>query len=298
MTNPDHLRYFAAFAASGSLHSAARQVGRSPAALSKALAQLESAVGRTLVSPKGRGLVLTPEGRAFLEQAEEVLRAFDALLVPSPHLHRRLRVGTFEVFSTHWAPELFGTEHELELRELSPGALERALVDGQIDAGLTYSPVPTRGVDVRELGAIPMKIFARKGAFRGISLDALPFVAPLPSLGKAPTRVQGLDGWPPSRPRRVVAWVTLLESALALVRAGRCAIYLPEPLAERHNAVVRAGYRLYPVTSAKLPARREKTRAFLLQRSGEPSHPAILTLEMRLKAALQKLPVKMSGIAE
>lgn len=288
MLQPEPLRYLAAFAEAGSLHAAARQVGRSPAALSKALAQLQSSLGRTLVVAKGRNLVLTAEGRDFLDRAKEVLRAFDALALPQGPASRRLRVGTFEVFSTHWAPELFDGDGELELRELGPGALERALVDGRIDVGLTYSPVPTRGVDARRIGEVPMKIFARKGCFRGVSVPDLPFVAPLPSLGRVPTRVRGLDGWPSTRPRRIVASVTLLESALALVRVGRCVAYLPVPLVARHNATVATAYRLEPLEVPTRTVRGERTHAFVLHRSGEPLSPAAVALELRLAGALER----------
>jgi len=286
--SPEHLRYYLAFAETGSLHAAARQVGRSPAALSKALAQLQSDVGRTLVATKGRGLVLTAEGRDFVDRSKDALRTFDALVLPRTPSPRRLRLGTFEVFSTHWVPELVEGDGELELRELGPGQLERALLAGEVDVGLTYSPVPTRGVDARSLGEIPMKIFARIGAFRGISTDELPFVVPLASMGKSPTRIRGLDGWPAGRPRRVVASVTLLESALALVRAGRCVAYLPEPLVQRHNTVVAPRFRLEAMGGAQKIRNADRTRVFLLHRTGEPLSPEGLALELRMIAGLTR----------
>lgn len=73
---PPGLHHFLAVAQCGSFRGAARQLGQSPAAVSKGVARLEAALGVALFARTTRSVGLTAEGRRFLPHAE---RALDAL---------------------------------------------------------------------------------------------------------------------------------------------------------------------------------------------------------------------------
>jgi Transcriptional regulator len=63
----------------GAMSAAAEELGRTPGAISKQIAQLEAALGARLFERAGRGLRPTPEGaayaRAFAEALEGLRRA-------------------------------------------------------------------------------------------------------------------------------------------------------------------------------------------------------------------------------
>lgn len=88
-------------------------------------------------------------------------------------------------------------------------------------------------------------MFIKKGAFKGVAQQDLPFVIPVMPLQGVPTRVRGLDGWPEDAfQRKVLHRVTLMESALELCRQGRAAGYFPVFVVNEHNKRMCAEYKL------------------------------------------------------
>ena len=71
--NPADLGFFSTLASSGSLGSAARELGITTAAVSKRLAQIEERLGLSLVNRTTRRMSLTPEGEMYLEHARKIL---------------------------------------------------------------------------------------------------------------------------------------------------------------------------------------------------------------------------------
>nr|WP_246600669.1 LysR family transcriptional regulator [Candidimonas humi] len=71
--------FFSILAASGSLSAAARELGLTPAAVSKRLAQMEKRAGVPLVNRTTRRMMLTPEGEVYIEHARRILDEIDAL---------------------------------------------------------------------------------------------------------------------------------------------------------------------------------------------------------------------------
>lgn len=71
--NPADLGFFSVLASSGSLGSAARELGITTAAVSKRLAQIEERLGISLVNRTTRRMSLTPEGEVYLEHARKIL---------------------------------------------------------------------------------------------------------------------------------------------------------------------------------------------------------------------------------
>lgn len=77
--SPADLGFFSVLAASGSLSSAARELGLTPAAVSKRLTQMEQRAGVTLINRTTRRMLLTPEGEVYLEHARRILDQIDEL---------------------------------------------------------------------------------------------------------------------------------------------------------------------------------------------------------------------------
>jgi len=283
----NRIRQFCVVAETENLRKAAEILNLSHSALSKSLKVLQDELRQTLLAPSGRNIVITDEGKAFYKKAVEFLKHEHDLLTKDESRSETVRIGTFEVFSTHllgtfWQKYFKSTA--LHLHELLPGRMEQALVQGEIDYGITYEPIPTKGVEYVRMGQVEMGIFAKKGAFSRHSLEALPFVAPITPMTGSPTGTKGLDGWPDDLfPRKVLYRVDLLESGLALARQGSAAIFIPHFVARAANLGVKDEFRLKVIARPK--SMKSVHRAvYLTKRSGQLETPAMRTLAKLIRS--------------
>ena len=226
------LKHFRTVVETQNLRRAADLLGISHSGLSKSLKALEAELGLTLIMPSGRGLVVTDDGMRIYQRCESVLQAVDGLVGGSPIQALRIRIGSFEVFTSFFIADLTRQhfrDADVEVHDLMPGRLEEALINDRIDVGITYNPVPRAGVDYTKVTSVRMGAFARRDAFADTPFADIPFVVPVRPIESAPSGVRGSDAWPGERfPRRVGYRVDLLNTGLALVRQGLCAIFMPE----------------------------------------------------------------------
>jgi DNA-binding transcriptional LysR family regulator len=248
--NLRRLEYFSVLAQMGNVRKASEILHVSPPALSKAMKVLEDELETRLWIRDGRRIILTDAGKSLFKRSQQLmdeLKNIKESLAGSSQL-KPVRIGTFEVFSTYFLTfmnDIKWESHSLELHELLPGEVEKYCVQGDIDMGITYMPVPDPQLDFLKVTTIEMGVFTKKGAFKGVPQPELPFVIPIMPLQGVPTRVRGLDGWPEDAYRRQVTHrVTLMESALELCRQGRAAGYFPAFIAHEHNKRVRDEYQL------------------------------------------------------
>jgi DNA-binding transcriptional LysR family regulator len=82
----------------GSLSSAARDLGTSPASVSRQVTALENSLGARLLNRTSRKLTLTEAGSTYLRHAEEILQRFDEARRSVSQLERTPR-GTLRVHS-------------------------------------------------------------------------------------------------------------------------------------------------------------------------------------------------------
>lgn len=249
--NLKRLEYFLTIAQTGNLHRASELLNVSPAALSKAMKLLEEELESSLWIKDGRRIILSDAGKQLLRRSPRIIEEVNAIkehLQSQKNKLKIVRIGTFEVFSTYFLEflnKLNWNEHSLELHELLPGEVERFVYESLIDFGITYLPVPHPELDFLKVTEIEMGVFTRKGSFREVPQQDLPFVIPVMPLQGVPTKVKGLDGWPEDAyQRKVLHKVTLLESALELCRQGRVAGYFPAFIVEEHNKRVTTELRL------------------------------------------------------
>jgi DNA-binding transcriptional LysR family regulator len=173
------MEVFAAVAESGGFGSAARRLGMSPPAVTRAVAALESRLGARLLDRTTRSLALTEAGRGFLETTQRLLGDLDeaeravagASITPSGHL--RLT-----------APVTFGRMHLMPilaafLRE-QPGVtatlvtLDRVanLIEEGFDVALRIAQLPDSTTVARRIGEVRRLLvaspayLAREGALR------------------------------------------------------------------------------------------------------------------------------------
>lgn len=289
------LRYFLVVAETGSIRKAAEILNISPAALSKSIKLLEKETGLKLLTPVGRGIAVTKQGANLAKSARPVLETLNTLATrivnEKDSEKHQLRIGSFEVFTTHFLKPLlrvFDPETHLLLRELIPGEMETALLHGEVDLGITYLPIPTAGIDHIRVATVKMGIYAKRGCFEHSLFSEIPFAIPVQPLKGTPNKVQGLDGWPDGKISRNVRYqVTLMESALELCRNGIAAAYLPSFVAHLHNESVQDHLRL-----RRLPAPKglgTSTQAvYIARRNEDPEDQRIRRLARVLRETCLK----------
>lgn len=142
------LEYFVAVASLGSVSAGAEEVRVSQSAMSSALAELERALGVTLLQRHRRGVTLAPGGAELLSRARALLEQVDdfhsAAQETSTGLHGPLRVGCY----TTLAPQMIGAtvrpfleRHpaiDLSFFEGSDLELVAALEEGRCEVAITY----------------------------------------------------------------------------------------------------------------------------------------------------------------
>lgn len=140
-----HLRAFEAVARLRSFTNAADELSITQPALSRTVAQLEDALGVTLVDRSSRHVATTPAGQAFLQHVERVLaelqRGFDEV-----RRQASIRLGFSWLLPDPWAQQTVarfeqttGTTVHLvrtddALAALQQGKVELAVVRGEIDS--------------------------------------------------------------------------------------------------------------------------------------------------------------------
>ncbi len=282
----DRVRYFQVFSQTGSLVRASEILHISQPALSKALKLLEKEVGLPLLESDGRGLKLTPEGEEFRVLSAPLLEQWMKLpkLVTEKEAIAPTRIGSFEVFTTHFLKRLmtFVKLDSLEIHELTPGKLEEAIAAGKVDVGITYHPIPKKGVDFLEVGKIKMGIFGLK-SFNEISWKEYPFAVPLSPSEGTPSKVMGLDGWPENKFERITRYqVTMMESALELCRQGLAVAYLPSFVVDIHNEHVLSQFKLVEL-DGPVPLKERKQSVFVIQKSGRAESALIRNVAKALR---------------
>jgi DNA-binding transcriptional LysR family regulator len=245
------IKYFSVVAETGSVRKAADLLQISPPAVSRAIRQLEEELDMQLFMPSGRGIAITDQGRRFHQRALRLLAEYQSLLAD---VHRQegysdlLRIGSFEIFSTHflgWAIEHYLPGRRLEVHELIPSLLEQALLNREIDLGITYLPVPHEELDFLKVATQELRIYGKAGRFTNTPFAELPFCVPMVPVSGAALPVQGLDGWPLDGPQRRVRFhVEQLETALNLAARGLAVLLCPPLVVDRFNELVRDPFQL------------------------------------------------------
>ncbi len=248
----------------GNLRKAADLMGISHSGLSKSIKSLEEELGFRLLLPSGRGIGISDEGKRVYERAPTFFSELEKLSSKDIAKSNIIRLGSFEVFTSFFIGEMlknfFSPSFEIEIHELIPGKLEEALLLGKIDLGITYEPIPRKGIEYVKAASLHMAAYALHGKFKHEDIRKIPFAVPVNPLEGTPSGVKGLDAWPEDRFKRIARYrVDLMASGLDLVRRGLCAIFIPEFVAKIHNQSTRPELAIeaLPLPRGMAPVKRE-----------------------------------------
>lgn len=153
------LKYFAEVARHQHIGRAAKILAISPSAVWHAVDDLEKQLELKLFEKVGRSIVLTENGQRLLEKSEE-------LLLAARHLEleflkgEAVLAGNYKVAATHglasylifpsWG-KLKQTDMKLEVSSQRSANVIDAIVRGQYDMGLCYSPLTHPDLDIEVL---------------------------------------------------------------------------------------------------------------------------------------------------
>lgn len=156
--NLNHLRIFRAVLDRGSITGAARELRISQPAVSRQLAELESAVGAQLVDRLARGIRPTAAGEILGERARRIFaeeKAAEHDLGQLLGLKRgRLAVGASTTIGSYLVPQVFGDFGSrrggvsLDLEIGNTRAIQSGVLDGSLDVGLTEGFADADALDV------------------------------------------------------------------------------------------------------------------------------------------------------
>ena len=283
----NRLRQFRAIVETGNLRKAADLLAISHSGLSKSMKAFEAELGQTLFLPSGRGIVVTDGGMQVYERSTRFLLELDQFLgkaEPSPI--SSLRLGSFEVFTSYFVGPLikkYLPHLSVEIHELVPGRLEEALAFGKVDLGITYEPIPRKGIDYMKVTSLLMGAFVLSGQFQNQNLSQIPFVVPVNPLEGAPSGVKGRDAWPDEKIERNIRYrVDLMATGLDLARQGLAAIFIPRFVARLHNESVTSDRRL---EALKLPRglTAVKRDVFIVKRDSTAEDRTLRTIARALR---------------
>jgi DNA-binding transcriptional LysR family regulator len=287
--NLTKIKYFSVVAETGSLRQAAELLHISPAALSRAITELEEELETELFVPSGRGIAITDRGKQLQRRAARLLGEYDSFVADSrrgEEATNTLRIGTFEVFSTHfmsWAIDRYLPGRAVLLREAAPSELEEALLAREVDVGITYIPVPQEGLDFLKVASQEMGTYGRADRFRGVPFEKAPYCVPITPVSGSALPVQGLDGWPLDGPSRHVRFrFHMLETALEVASRGHGVLFCPPFVVKRYNELVRDEYHLerLPIPKGMRPVTMD---IYLVKRRSTPEGADLQLLERALR---------------
>ncbi|WP_262730738.1 LysR family transcriptional regulator [Alloalcanivorax marinus] len=200
LLDTDVLRSFVAIAESGSFTRAARQVFRTPSALSMQIKRLEETLGHPLFVREARQVRLTPEGEMLLGYGRRLLKLNQEAVARflSPALDGVVRLGTPDDIGTRILPQVlsrFASGHpavQVEVVAGRSGDLVGRMIDEKLDLVLVTEGnddlAPGLGEVVhseplvwagREGGVaaqrspLPLSLASHGCAWRGMALAAL-----------------------------------------------------------------------------------------------------------------------------
>ena len=241
-----------ALLAEGSVVGAARRLGLSPSAMSRALTRLRETTGDPLLVRAGRGLVPTPRAQMLREQVHRLVEEVDGVLRPDqaldlPSLRRTFTLRTSDGFVENYGAGLIARVTAeapgVRLNFIQKTDKDSALLrDGRIDLE-TGVVEDSLGPEVRTQALFRDRLVGVVRAGHPIDQRGLTKTwyseADHVVVSRSGREADAVDlrYLPPDLQRRVVTIVSGFAAALALARASDLVATVPD----RHTANLRVG---------------------------------------------------------
>jgi DNA-binding transcriptional LysR family regulator len=184
-----HLRYFVAVAEALNFTKAATRLRLAQPALSRQVSDLEEELGVDLLKRTSHGVMLTAEGKLFLEDARTMLKHADESVAKVRALARgevgELQVGYLPPLDLHILPRALAEFQKttpgvrVELHDLGTDEICGELRNGTLDLALMIQPSEelTAGIEFEEVARYPFFVALASGhplsKMKSISVETL-----------------------------------------------------------------------------------------------------------------------------
>lgn len=162
------LECFVTVARAGGMRPAAKLLNITQPALTTRIRRLEDEIGFALFERRGRGLSLSERGRLFLPRAAKAVEAMAETRVSADLIAEGregpLRFGYTPIAALSVVPPLLRAFKaarpmvRIEPHEMTSHPVERAIVEGDLDAGVLHPPVSEQGLRLEVFGAYGFKV--------------------------------------------------------------------------------------------------------------------------------------------
>lgn len=270
----------------GTIARAAEQLNITAGALSRAMKRLENELDCTLFTPSGRNILPTKEATLFYASSKEIIQSIENAknaLKQKEKSDREFKIATFEVFSTHfmaWMIESQSIQFPVTLFEATPSLIEKSILNGFADYGLTYIPELHPELDHLMIGEMQIGIFVSNKAKN----KKLPYAVPITELGVNHLQAKSLDGWPADVPRDIQFKFEMLETALDLTSRGLSKILCPKFLIKIENERFNEKHKLI---EQEQKLRLPKLKVYAVKKKSHPEDEYFKKLCKAVRLALQ-----------
>lgn len=184
-----HLRYFAAVGETLNFTKAATRLRLAQPALSRQVSDLEDELGVDLLKRTSHGVILTEEGKLFLEEVRGILKRAEESVTKVRALARgefgELQVGYVPPLDLHMLPRSLADfqktspDVKVTLHDLGSDEICNELRNGTLHLGLMMQPSEesTAGIEFEEIGRYPFFVAMASGhrlsRMKAISLETL-----------------------------------------------------------------------------------------------------------------------------
>jgi len=171
MISINDMQYLVALAQENHFRRAAAKCNISQPALSSAIAKLETQLGFLLFERLGRGIRITPEGKALATESEKVLVKLDAIrdlaIADKDQLQSPIQLGCDQSLGAYLYPQILVQLQHQQFKErpakiyLHEKNTEELIVDlhnGFLDSALIVGNLPIKDCVVRELFSEPWQV--------------------------------------------------------------------------------------------------------------------------------------------
>ncbi len=290
----EQLRVFVAVAEAGELADAGNRIGRTPAAVSMTLKQIESDVGGALFEGERKGR-LTPLGAYVLTQARRALAEYDQAVLNMRHYvtgaHGLVCIAAVPSAATRLVPPAIEALRarlpgvRVDVRDMDSAAVADAVTSGVVDFGIATLTGATQGLTAERLLEDPFvlvcpathRLAALKRPLRWSDLDVNDFIANGLCSRIHASAVLALVAGSPLTVRNTT-------SLLAFVEQGFGVTLLPA-LAVPESSVLR---------SLSLSDRNARRKLDVLTRQGETLNPAATALLNEVGTVSRELDALLS----
>ncbi len=286
------IKYFISVYELGSMRKAAEFIKMSSGSLSKSIKSLEDELGVKLFVPDGRNIRPTEEATTVYRNSRDLIEKYNHFfdsLKERKVAEKVIRIASWEVFSTYLISrfcqdEINHSNLSLEVLERPPESLEEAILNNEVDIGITYAPIAHPNLEYLKITKFNFNIFGNN-KYNKIDSISWPFAVPILKIKNSLLDVKALDHWPEEINRSIKYKFEMLETALETSRLGLSVIHCPDFIIKLQNQMLKKEYQIEKLEIKKYQ-KHQSLDVIIVIRKGFPENKIVKKLAKALRTAL------------